>query len=247
MIPQAQLRFWLLLMSCAWPMSGLAESTNPVQTSRLTLGRLFSTPQNRILLDKLRLGEPITNSKPLETDEHQSKNSEQTIPRGPRYLTINGIVINNNGVSTIWLNDKSVDSTKGFIGENYQMRPTDKPTEGIQILLIDYPAPFRLLPGETLDGQEKKIRPTHEIPVAELKTAQRGGVPEAEQKPTEPNISDAKIIETQQMPPSLPHDQMKPLSPEEIFSKAKKIESTNKTKGFAGLLESVTEVTNAMR
>lgn len=143
------------------------------------MGRLFTTPDIRESLNLVRLGiAPVSDQ--VEQENPPSQPAEDAIiPKGPRYLTISGLVIKEDGAfSSVWLNDKRIETALGFAGENYRMEPTMDPSHGIKIVLIDHVKPFLLQPGQTLDGQEKIIRPSHEIPRQERLSALRGGEPE---------------------------------------------------------------------
>ncbi|MEO5331119.1 MAG: hypothetical protein H7839_03785 [Magnetococcus sp. YQC-5] len=161
--------------------SGPSLAAVNTHTNKPGLGRLFTTPDIREKLNKMRRGEILP-----QPEQQQARIPEKvTVPRGPRYLTFSGMVIKENGGSMVWLNGKSIEAAKGLIGENYQMPPIVDPWQGIQIVLIDHAQPFVLQPGQTLDAQEKKILASYLIPEQERKTAQRGGDPEstADSKP----------------------------------------------------------------
>ncbi|MBF0214605.1 MAG: hypothetical protein HQM00_13755 [Magnetococcales bacterium] len=175
--------------------TGAAEPLSPEGWNNP--GRIFTTARQREQLDRLRqnatippAGVPIL--PPGEADPSTPTLPEVTpataVPRGPRYLTVEGLVLRDDGPSSVWLNRRNIETAKGFTGENYLLEPTSDPTHGVWIRPVDAPDPFRLLPGQTLDAEEKKILPSHLIPETLRRSAMRGGEPE-ESTPPQPDPS----------------------------------------------------------
>ncbi|MBF0427905.1 MAG: hypothetical protein HQL94_03215 [Magnetococcales bacterium] len=224
--------FWKALIL----LTGFALGGPAFADSWPTLGRLFTTPETRDLLNKTRSGKPsfATDQKIFDQSDHKDGLS---IPIGPRYLSISGMVLKENGAHSIWLNGKNIETAKGFVGENYRLEPTTDPSRGVHIILMEDPTPFLLLPGQTLDAEEKKIRPTHEIPAQTRKTATRGGDPEL---PEEPKTTQAIPQEEKPTPADA-------IDPEKIFANAKKVKEAGKPGGLEGLIKTSKEVIHAIQ
>ncbi|MBF0626800.1 MAG: hypothetical protein HQL91_01125 [Magnetococcales bacterium] len=151
------------------------------------LGRLFNTPQQREALERIRQTEGVQPLAPAGAEGATTGGelgmvgmTPAQIPKGPRYLTVGGLVLREEGKSSVWLNRRQFEAAKGHVGENYRLEPTEDPSRGVWIRLVDAPKPFLLVPGMTLDAEEKIIRPSHEIPAEVRYTATRGGDPEEE-------------------------------------------------------------------
>ncbi|MBF0153203.1 MAG: hypothetical protein HQL64_05635 [Magnetococcales bacterium] len=234
---------WLLAgVFSVWP--GMTESAAGDALHWPFAGRLFTTPKTRDMLNKLRSGE----TRPRDGEkEGITSDTGVTVPRGPRYLTFSGSVIHGTGKATVWLNGRSIEAAKGFVGENYRLDPMADPSRGINIVLVDHVGNFLLIPGQTLDAEEKKIRPSHEIPETELRTAQRGGIPDPTTDPKQTKTAPENMQpNTEKKPLPGSHDRETPPSAEKHSVEAKKARDASQSGGLQELLETVKGVANAL-
>ncbi len=78
--------FWGLIgLGWLYAQPGLAEG----------LQRLFMTPAERYALNEARVAKEVKQRSP----------AEQSRPKLPPYITLNGFVIRSSGVNTVWVND----------------------------------------------------------------------------------------------------------------------------------------------
>ncbi|MBF0181298.1 MAG: hypothetical protein HQM03_14845 [Magnetococcales bacterium] len=146
-------------------------------------GRLFTTPVVREVLNRQRLDRdtaPVGEAKGKEVAAASAANGE-AVALGPRYYTLDGLVLTGaKGGGAAWLNGQRIELLTGFDGEYYRVDPGQDAAFGLGMVVKDLAERFRLLPGQTLDAEERKVRPSHEIPAGERKTAMRGApVPDA--------------------------------------------------------------------
>ncbi|MBF0427243.1 MAG: hypothetical protein HQL66_15630 [Magnetococcales bacterium] len=265
----------MLLISLLVMTSGLAVAL-PVHAAENApsawnpLGRLFTTPHNREILNKLRLGEnvpdPEKEKKAAEKAVSEQKNPEKPEKppiQGPRYITINGMLRKHDGQQVVWLNGKSIDPLTGSKGEGYSIPavPAAELANGLPILLEDHASPFRLKPGQTLDAEKKAIRDSYQIPETERRSARRGPLPSA---PLDKTVSSANEPAPDTNPnPALPPERKAALptntsspktaaadtdlpSPDKIFDMANKVRQAGQSGDLMGLLKTVKEVTHAL-
>lgn len=115
------------------------------------LGRLFTTPQERAMLEKSR-------HRPTPQVEKQLKRIEKK-PRGgsaveeikaPPRITINGVVSRTDGTSTVWVN--GMNSLEDDLdAQHIYVDRTSTRGEKVTIRLPNSPLELRLKPGETYE------------------------------------------------------------------------------------------------
>ncbi len=130
-----------------------APSSAQTQVQAQNLGRLFSTPAERAILDRLReqnkLGEqPVVETSPAPVAE---------VP--PQEFTHNGFVKRSNGLETTWINQQpSQDQKKS---PNFKVRQQLSKPPAVSVLL---PSGKRqeLKVGQSFDATTGKIREVYE-------------------------------------------------------------------------------------
>ena len=117
------------------------------------LGRLFTTPEERITLEKLRHQRPVEIKPPEITfEEPVAENEEKKPDQGD--ITVNGLVYRENGKSTAWVNNGN--TYEGNLENQYLQIEADniKPDDVIiEIPLND--AQVQLKAGETYTPQSE--------------------------------------------------------------------------------------------
>jgi hypothetical protein len=109
------------------------------------LQRLFTTPKQRIELNKAREKPPELEPKPK-------------LPEPPRYITFNGLVTRSVGPTTIWMNNESGSFQEGFKIEEQQRQGLIVP-----IQLAGQKRGFTLKPGQTLNTLNGEIQENFEL------------------------------------------------------------------------------------
>ncbi|MBF0134608.1 MAG: hypothetical protein HQL65_00050 [Magnetococcales bacterium] len=169
----------LVIAGLLAPLS-ILRATEGSDLANILPGRLFTTPENRQILDRLRRGERVPKPVLLRKKETDGADQPKTaapgepIIQGPRFLTVSGLVQKRDGSFVAWLNGKSFDLATGMTGEGFVVSPTRTAVEEIAILLEDHATPFLLKPGQTLDADQKKIDDSFRIPERVRQLAQRG-------------------------------------------------------------------------
>lgn len=79
------------------------------------LGRLFTTPKERSILEKLRHQKPIEIKKPDLLVEKKPEIAEQKTDIGD--ITVNGLVYRSDGKNTAWINNNN--TFEGDLGNQY--------------------------------------------------------------------------------------------------------------------------------
>ncbi|NGZ05939.1 MAG: hypothetical protein G8237_06235 [Magnetococcales bacterium] len=167
---------WLIGVGSSLVGSAMAAVESP-EAGAPQLGRLFTTPQIRSQLEQVRreVRKPVAPvSDTLEGVLRNTPFTEVKEPKGPRYLTVGGLLLKESGASLVWLNKKQYETAHGHEGENFQLEPTDDPANGVAIRLPNDANLYLLLPGQTLDIKSKQIRPSHLIPEPERSQARLG-------------------------------------------------------------------------
>ena len=118
------------------------------------LGRLFTTPQERAMLEKSR-------HRPTPQVEKQPKSSKKK-PRSPveaiktPRVTVNGVVTRTDGTSTVWVN--GMNSLDGDLdAQHIYVDPTSTRGEKVTIRLPNSPLELRLKPGETYEPSASTV------------------------------------------------------------------------------------------
>lgn len=157
-----------------------------VARQEVALGRLFFTPEQRLVLDRLRLGlSAVAESEPLEGDTTSKESATELVPPpkvivGPRFVSISGIVLKGNNQAVVWLNGQPLESNEPFEGEGFRALPDQLDERGVTIIPEGSTRVFQLKSGQTLDLVEEQIKNTYEITPSLLKTRR-------EPPPTEDN------------------------------------------------------------
>ncbi len=120
----------------------------PLQAAEL--GRLFTTPAERQVLDKLRL----ENLPPLDIT------AQSTTEKKPKTMVYNGIVTRSNGDSQIWINGKSVEGRKGpegikiYRGPDHENRVTLTVSGKHKVVKVKPGERWNLESGEIVDFED---------------------------------------------------------------------------------------------
>jgi hypothetical protein len=110
------------------------------------LGRLFFTPAQRSALDAgKKIGEP--------------RAARASLPRGPREITLDGVVTRSDGESMVWVNGRSLDSEPPP-GVSATVAGSDP--AAAQIKLRGVRDPLRLRVGQRVDSATGRISEVYE-------------------------------------------------------------------------------------
>ncbi|MBF0162257.1 MAG: hypothetical protein HQL88_08205 [Magnetococcales bacterium] len=173
---------WMLPGCLLWAtlLHGEELPTEWAERQEAALGRLFYTPDQRRLLDRLRLGlpvaaEPAPASAPVpdegaesreETASTEEANLAAAPPKvitGPRYLSVSGILHKGNNRTVVWLNGQPLEEEEPFKGEGFRAFPNQLDARGLPVQPEDSDHLFYLKSGQTLDVLEKRLYNTYEI------------------------------------------------------------------------------------
>jgi hypothetical protein len=109
------------------------------------LGRLFFTPAQRATLDAGK-----------QLDLPKTAQQQPTV-RGPRSLTVNGIVTRSDGESTVWVNGKPANTARPGTAP-IVAKPSGNASARVRVLESD----ARLRVGQTLDRRTGKVTESYE-------------------------------------------------------------------------------------
>lgn len=134
----------------------------PTQANTKMLGRLFSTPTERALLDRIR-----EHVKPGELIGLPEENIDPIIPMEvpPPQFTLNGYVKRSSGKETIWLNQVAHSEIPKDEGFKVRQKLSKLPVVAIR---LPNGQQLRLKAGQTFDTYTGKTREAYERP-AKLK------------------------------------------------------------------------------
>lgn len=150
--------------------SPLPSQSEPSQ-QELSLGRLFNTPAHRMLLDQRRL--TLSPDGDAKSIEDQAEDIAPPGVKGPRYLSVTGLIFNENGERKLWLNGKVVDAQKTYDGEGFSVDLESATNKGLPVSSVDTHENYLVKPGQTVDFVKKRITATWEIPESERASARR--------------------------------------------------------------------------
>ncbi|MEO5362291.1 MAG: hypothetical protein H7838_01510 [Magnetococcus sp. DMHC-8] len=151
---------WLLLLLMTSPAHAEGvQGASATQTDD-PLGRLFFTHEQRILLNRMRLGLPVAVEQPPELEEPPPANKVIT---GPRYVSVTGLVLKENGRHAVWVNGQQIETQERFAGEGFYALPGQLDRQGLPVASVDSTRLFYLKSGQTLDLVEERVFNTHEI------------------------------------------------------------------------------------
>ena len=132
----------------------LIFSLPPATLAADDLGRLFTTPQQRNTLEKLRSQKPVEEIKIPEFTFAEPVIEEQKPVIGG--ITVNGLVYRKSGKSTAWIN--SANTYEGNFGNQYiQIDAQNIKPEDVEILIPINETKIKLKTGETYDPEADQI------------------------------------------------------------------------------------------
>ncbi len=119
------------------------------------LGRLFTTPEERNMLEKLRHEEPME-VKPVEIFIEEPVVEEEEVKPDIGGITINGLVYRKGGKSTAWINNSN--TYEGDLSNQYLRISTENiEPENVQIEIPESVTKITLKVGETYDPNADKV------------------------------------------------------------------------------------------
>ena len=126
----------------------------PITFAADDLGRLFTTPQQRQTLEKLRSQKPVEEIKIPEFTFAEPVVEEQKPVIGG--ITVNGLVYRKSGKSTAWIN--SANTYEGNFGNQYiQIDAQNIKPEDVEILIPINETKVKLKTGQTYDPETDQI------------------------------------------------------------------------------------------
>lgn len=119
------------------------------------LGRLFTTPDERATLEKLRHQKPVEEKAPeIVFEEPEPEATEDKPAIGG--ITVNGLVYRKGGKSTAWIN--SANTFEGNFGNEYiQIDARDIKPDDVEIVIPVNEKTIKLKTGETYDPEADQI------------------------------------------------------------------------------------------
>lgn len=119
------------------------------------LGRLFTTPQERSTLEKLRHQKPVENIQPEVVFKKEPKEEEVQQPEIGG-ITVNGLVYRENGKSTAWVNNSN--TYEGNLENQYiQIDTKNIDPDNVVIEIPSTDKEVKLKTGETYDPEAGQI------------------------------------------------------------------------------------------
>ena len=126
----------------------------PITFAADDLGRLFTTPQQRQTLEKLRSQKPVEEIKIPEFTFAEPVVEEQKPVIGG--ITVNGLVYRKSGKSTAWIN--SANTYEGNFGNQYiQIDAHNIKPDDVEILIPINETKVKLKTGQTYDPEADQI------------------------------------------------------------------------------------------
>ncbi len=147
----------------------LVMLTMPTQSYAQAFGKIFSTPQERAYLDRVRKETfmELTEAERIEA----LREPESVIPNfeaAPTLIHMGGSVKRADGSNTVWLNRVPVN--EGDLPSNVHLEFI----EGMGVLRVDTAeGRVTLRPGQTLNASDGVIREDYELTSAQLQSIQR--------------------------------------------------------------------------
>ncbi len=135
----------------------------PMALQGAELGRLFTTPQERAALDKLRREGP----KPVAAPEELAPPEQpEQIPEAtpPQPITVNGLVRRSDGANTVWIN--GVNSLEGeFDSQGFQVDPRRIHGDRVTVTVSGRPVrSIEMRPGQTFDPAMGRMGDVYQVP-----------------------------------------------------------------------------------
>ncbi|MBF0156703.1 MAG: hypothetical protein HQL57_05915 [Magnetococcales bacterium] len=141
-----------------------AEPTGAVvkETAKSLLGRLFSTPDNRGLLDRMRNGEERVDSEGARVIPEEVSPPPE-VPQGPHYVAVKGVIFRGDGGRAVWFDGRQAVADRDVSGEGFVLRAGPVSAGGVAVVTSRDAAVYRVKPGQTLDLWEGSVRESYEI------------------------------------------------------------------------------------
>jgi hypothetical protein len=133
---------WLVLWAGGILLCGYAVA----DTAHQVPGRLFTTPEERAMLDRLRAGKP--DPKPPETAQTSSGAGSMAGPGKP--VRVDGVVRRSRGPSTVWVDGEALPAG-GRTADGVQVRPAGKAPGAVYLKVPNGERAVRLKPGQRYD------------------------------------------------------------------------------------------------
>jgi len=135
----------------------------PMALPGAELGRLFTTPQERAALDKLRR----EGHKPVAAPEELAPAEQpEQIPEAqpPEPITVNGFVRRSDGANTVWVN--GVNSLEGeFDSQGFQVDTRRIRGDRVRVTVSGRPGQqIEMRPGQTFDPAAGRVRDVYQVP-----------------------------------------------------------------------------------
>ena len=146
--------FLFVISSVARNLALLVLITTPSAYADDDLGRLFTTPEQRAAMEKLRYQKPAEIiTVPEITFEEPVVEEEKPVIGG---ITVNGLVYRKGGKSTAWIN--SANTYEGNFGNEYiQIDAQSIKPEDIEIVIPVNEKKINLKTGQTYDPETEEI------------------------------------------------------------------------------------------
>lgn len=120
------------------------------------LGRLFTTPAQRQLLEKLRHQKPVVEVKVPQIEiefEEPAAEEEKPVIGG---ITVNGLVYRENGKSTAWVNSQNT-FEGNLVNQYIQIDARDIKPDDVEIVIPLNETRVKLKTGETYDPEMGQV------------------------------------------------------------------------------------------
>lgn len=134
----------------------------PMWLQGAELGRLFTTPQERAMLDRLRQEGP----KPIAPEVVAPRVTPEPIsemnPHQP--ITVNGLIRRSDGTNTIWVN--GVNSLEGeYDSQGFQVDARRIRNGRVTVTVSGQPVPqVEMKPGQTFDPESGRVVDRYQVP-----------------------------------------------------------------------------------
>lgn len=140
----------------------LGSAVMPVRAQ--TLGRLFSSPEVRAALERMR--EVQQHADPTTAAGVHARGRPALVP----HLTVNGIVLRRDGRDAAWVNGNII-ASGGVTPDGVRVEATRGNDRGVRISLPGRTRIIHLKPGQKLDVQKWRVFDAHEAGAREAESA----------------------------------------------------------------------------
>jgi hypothetical protein len=132
---------------------------NSVSVAADELGRLFTTPSERRMLEELRLAkpeEPVMEPEIVEIQIEEIIEPEEEPPLLTDTVSVKGMVYRENGKNTAWINDSN--TFEGDLESQYiKVKPEEISKESVQIIMPDNTTRIELKVGQSYEPVAEEI------------------------------------------------------------------------------------------